>query len=192
MQAKPAFLTQSIHCNQDSSVYDLRVAQSATTAATAVVWAIRNSATAASKRILYVRKIWMQLWFKGTGAATEMQYEWIKGTGCTAIAGGGVAVTGLLKRTTLTNPDVDCQVLDTGLTMTGGALGSAFFNATMSRLTHSATQAGGIGGMIPLDFKEYPIELAANEFLALRQCTTSVIGDCVSGGVEVYGGLYSP
>ncbi len=190
MQVKQVQLAQNVHANYDSTVLDIRVVQSTTTSAGASVWALRNSAAATTNRVLYVKKIWMQLFFNGTGAATEMQYEWIKGVSCTAMSGGS-AVTGLKKKTSLTNPDIDARVLDTGITQTGISQGAAFFNMAWCRLTHSATQAGGISQMQTIDFGEYPLELLANEVLSLRQAANSVAGDCVSGGVEVYGGYFS-
>lgn len=182
--AFPITLPRSALFGTDKGILDIRVVQSATTAAGASVWALRN---ATAGKMLYVPRIWMQFSFAGTGAATEMIYEWIKGTGCTAMS-GGAAVTALLKKAGATNPDVDARVLDTGLTQTGISQGAAFWNAAWARLTHSATQAGGISEIINLDFRDDPIELAPNEVLSLRQFATSVIGDTVRGGVEFYGG----
>lgn len=172
--------------NRNRGIAHIRVRQSAATALGAVVWAIRNSSAG---KTLYITKLWLQMWFDGTGAATEMKYELIKGTGCTAMS-GGTAITPLLKRTTLTNPDVDCRVLDTGLTLTGVTQEpDPFWSAAMARLTHSATQAGGIGTQHVLDIsEEAPIELAYQETLSLRQWATSVLGDNIAGGCEFYGG----
>ena len=164
-------------------VADIRVVQSTTTSAGAAVWALR---CATAGKVLYVTKIWMQFSFKGTGAATEMQYEWVKGTGCTGMT-GGAAVTPLLKKTSITNADVDCSLLDTGLTQTAISQGTPFWNGYWSRLTHSATQGGVIANPFLIDFADVPLELAKNEVLTLRQVVTSVANDCVSGGVEFYG-----
>lgn len=184
MLAKPVYIAQPNHGVINSGIADIRVAQSATTAAGASVWAIRCATTG---KTLKIRKIWMQLYFTGTGAATEMQYEWIKGVTCTAMS-GGAAVTPLIKSTAyITNADVNVRVLDTGLTQTGISQGAAFFSCAWARLTHSATQAGGISPPFVLDLADCPIELAKDEVLSLRQCTTSVIGDTVIGGVEFYG-----
>lgn len=168
----------------NAGIADIRVVQSATTSAGAAVWAFRN-ATAGKK--IYISRIWMQLFQSGTGAATEMQYEWVKGTGCTAMT-GGAAVTPLIKRTAHTNPDVNIRVLDTGLTQTGISQGAKFFNCAWSRLTHSATQAGAVSPPFTLDMLGDPIELLQNEVLTLMQAVTSVVGDSVSGGVEFFGG----
>ncbi len=184
MQPTRVILDTPSFYGTNRGIADIRVVQSATTAAGASVWAIRN-ATAAKK--LYITRIWMQLFQSGTGAATEMQYEWIKGTGCTAMSGGAV-VTPLIKRTGITNPDINARVLDTGLTQTGISQGAAFFNCAWSRLTHSATQAGAVSGQFTLDLLGDPIELLQNEVLSLRQAVNSVIGDSVSGGVEFHGG----
>ncbi len=167
-------------------IADIRISQSATTGAGAAVWAIRNK-TAGKK--IYISRIWMQLWQGGTGAATEMQYEWKKGTGTTVMSSGATAVTPLLKRTATTNPDVEVYKLDTGLTMTGASHGAAFFNCVWARVTHSATATADIcSPQFTLDLLGDPIELLQNETLTLMQCTTSVVGDSVSGGVEFHGG----
>jgi hypothetical protein len=170
--------------NNDRGIASIRVRQSGTGAAPLVVWAIRNKTAG---KTLYIRRFWLQLGFNGTGAATEMQYELIKGTGCTALT-GATAVTPLLKRTAISNSDVDCGVLDTGITLTNVALGSAFWSAWMSRVTHSATQAGQFGGQHILDFSDQPIELLQNEVLAIRTVQTAVIGDIAEGGCEFFGG----
>ena len=62
----------------------------------------------------------------GTGAATEMRYELIKGTSCSAMT--GTDVDQLRKRTTISDPDVEVKVLNTGMTLTGVIWGAAFFN----------------------------------------------------------------
>jgi hypothetical protein len=161
------------------------VQQSATTGAPAVVWALRSST---SSRVLYVRKLWLQLYQSGTGAASELWYELIKGTGCTAISNGS-AVTPLRKRTAYTNPDVEVKVLDTGLTLTGVTLGGAFFNCLWPRITHSATAtANSASTPFVLDFGDQPIELEQDEVLAIRTVNTAVVGDGIIGGCEFSGG----
>jgi hypothetical protein len=171
--------------NRDRGIADVRVQQSATTGAPAVVWAIRSVTTA---RVVYVSKLWLQLYQSGTGAATELWYELIKGTGCTGISNGST-VTPLRKRTLLVNPDVEVKVLDTGLTLTGVTLGSAFFNCLWPRITHSATAtANSASNPFVLDFGDEPIELALNEVLAIRTVNTAVVGDGIIGGCEFHGG----
>lgn len=183
--AKQIILPNSSLFGVNKGILDIRVVQSATTAAGASTWAVR---CATASKIIYISKIWMQLSFSGTGAATEMVYEWIKGTACTAMS-GGAAVTALLKKAGVTNPDVDARVLDTGLTQTGISQGAAFFNMAWQRVTHAATQTDATtSGLAVLDFSDDPIELAQNEVLSLRQGATSVVGDTVRGGVEFYGG----
>jgi hypothetical protein len=169
--------------SHDRGIARINVVQTAATAAWAYVWALR-SATAG--RTLYISRIWLQLWFNGTGAATEMIYVLCKGADCTAMS-GGAAVTALLKRTAITNPDVDCRILDTGLTLTGVSLGGIFWRVAWSRLTHSATQAGVCSPQFVLDFGRQPIELSQNEVLVMQQAAASVVGDTIAGGVEFYG-----
>lgn len=168
----------------DRFAADIRVKQTATTGAGAVVWAIRNKT---SGRTIYIDKIILHLAQAGTGAATEMQYEFIKYTGVTALT-SATAVTPLLKRTSIANADLDVGVLDTGITMTNGSAGAAFWNAYMQRVTHSATaSADSTGAPWVFDFGNFPIELAQNEALALRNVVTAVVGDIVSGTCIGYG-----
>lgn len=170
--------------DRDRGIARVAVRQTAASAAAQVVWALRCGTVA---KVLYITRIWLQFWFDGTGAATEMKYELIKGTGVTAMS-SGAAVTPLLKRSSIDNSDADCRVLDTGLTLTGVSYGSAFWNGAWPRLTHSATQAGGVSLPFCLEFGNNPIELAKDEVLALRLLATAVIGDSVGGGVEFNGG----
>jgi len=125
--------------------------------------------------------------FDGTGAATLMRYEWVKGTGVTTFS-GGVAVTSAILKTSLgQGAGVDPRVLDTGLTTTGLVAGGSIYTASHGRMTPSAT-VNACSGQHILDFSEIgmgPLELAQNEILLLRNGPTngSVIGDSVFGAV---------
>lgn len=164
---------------------NILVRQTATTAAGACTWGIRNSS---STRTIYIYRVVFAMSFDGTGAASQMRYELIKGTGVTAFS-GGVAVTPSIFKTSLTQgTHVDARVLDTGLTTTGITAGASLYTATWNRLTFSATQAGVISGQHILDFADIgmgPLELAQDEILCLRNGPTnaSVIGDTVLGQV---------
>lgn len=161
------------------------VRQTATTAAGACVWGLRNSG---STRTIAILRIRYSMSFDGTGAASLMRYEWVKGTGVTTFS-GGTAVTPAIYKTSLTQgTHVDARVLDTGLTTTGLTAGGALYTSNWARLTFSATQAGGVSGEHILDFGQGgfgPLELAQNEILCLRNgpTTASVVGDTVLGGV---------
>ena len=184
--SKEVHIGSSPYLTTLSGIAAIKVVQSATTGAGAATWAIRNGTT--TGKTLFIRKIWMQFIFSGTGAATEMQYEWIKGASCTAMS-GGTAVTPLLRTSRVSHGDVDVRVLDTGLTQTGISMGSSFWIGGYQRVTHAATQTADTSSNIfELDFGAYPIELQKNEVLTLRQLATSVIGDTVLGGVDFYGG----
>jgi hypothetical protein len=169
--------------SNDRGIARINVIQTAATAATAYVWALRN---ATAGRTLYITKILLQLGFNGTGAATQMSYRFVKGITCTAMSGGTFTVP-LLKRTSITNPDVDCRTLDTGLTLTGVSLGAPFWIVSWPRLTPSATQSGTHSPQFMLDFSDKPIELAQDCVLILQNAAASVIGDTIAGGCEFYG-----
>jgi len=163
------------------SVANILVRQSAATVAGAVVWAMRNPY---SNIIVSIMRIYLQLSFDGIGAATLMRYELIKGTGCTAMSGGAIVIP-LIKRTSIGQSNTDIHVLDTGLTLTGVTFGSAFHTVTWGRNTPSASiQAAS--SQHKLNYFTYPIELAMNEVLAIRNGPTnnSVIGDTILGSVD--------
>jgi len=161
------------------------VRQSATTAAGACVWAIHNSSATKTVQILRIK---YQLSFDGTGAASLMRYEWIKGTAVTTFSGGTLVTPAFLK-TGINTAVSTVRVGDTGLTTTGLVAGGAVDMTNYARLTFSATQAGGIGPAHVLDFSSIqagPLDLAVNEILCLRNGPTnaSVIGDTVMGSVQ--------
>lgn len=163
---------------------NILVRQTATTAAGACVWGLRNNN---SGRVIQVLRIKYSMSFDGTGAASLMRYEWIKATGVTVFSGGAV-VTPANFKTGLAFVNADARVLDTGLTTTGITGATALYTANYARLTFSATQAGGISAQHILDFAEAgmgPLELNQNEILCLRNGPTnaSVVGDTVLGGV---------
>jgi hypothetical protein len=164
---------------------NILVRQTATTAAGACVWGLRNNN---STRTIQVLRIKYSMSFDGTGAASLMRYEWVKATAVTVFS-GGVAVTPALLKTSLGAPtQAEVRVLDTGLTTTGITGAAALYGSNWPRLTFSATQAGGISGQHLMDFAELgagPLELAQNEILCLRNGPTnaSVVGDTVLGGV---------
>lgn len=166
-------------------IADIRIQQSATTAAPAIVWALRNSGSS----VIYINQIIFHLFQRGTGAATEMQYEFLKYTGCTAFGGSPTAVTPIAKRTSLgVGTGVTIAVLDTGMTLTSATIGAAFYSAFWERVTHSATPgAESIGPQHILPYHSIPIELAANETLVIRTVQTAVVGDGMNGSVEFFG-----
>lgn len=183
MRPKMVQIVPEAQAAEDRGIAHVSVIATATTAADASLWAIRNKTAA---KTLFITRIWLQMSFNGTGAATEQRYALRKGISCTAMS-GGAAVTPLLKRTAITNPNVDCRVLDTGLTQTGISQGAVFWSCAWARLTHSATQAGGISPLFTLDFQS-PLELAQNEVLSLQNVVAAVVGDSVFGACEFYGG----
>lgn len=164
---------------------NILVRQSATTAAGATVWGLRNSS---STRTINILRIMFQCSFDGTGAATLMRYEFLKATGVSAFSGGSAVTAAIFKTALGQGTGVDPRVLDTGLTLTGAAFGGSLYTISHGRLTPSAT-AQAAGGQHIIDFSELgmgPLELAQNEVLCLRNgpTNTSVIGDSVFGSVE--------
>jgi hypothetical protein len=159
----------------------VNVRQSATTAATAVVWALHNP----SARTVYISRIDLRCFFDGTAAATLMKYEVVKATSVTTFSAGTV-VTPVSKKTSLTASSVS-RVLDTGLTTTGITAVQILGNLVMGRVTMTATNYQQAA--FYLDFSTLTsdeIELATNEILAIRQTATSVIGDNIVGTVDGY------
>jgi hypothetical protein len=156
------------------------VRQSTNTSAGACVWGLRNSS---STRTINVDRLLVSYSFDGTGATTNMRYEFIKGTGVTAFSGGSV-VTPSSYKTSLASTAADTRVLDTGLTTTGITAGATLAVSGWNRLTGSATQSGTFSGVFTVLDQVVglgPLELAQNEILCLRQLATSVAGDTVLG-----------
>lgn len=162
----------------------IHVRQTAATAAGANVWVFRSKTSA---RVQYIRRVWWQLSFDGTGAATQMAYAWRKGFTCTAITNGSYVIPAV-KRTSLVSTDLEIKTLDTGLTLTGVSWDADIDRSTWSRLTPSATQAGVISPRFELNFADQPLELAQDEVFALYSLNNSVIGDTVTGGIDFCGG----
>lgn len=158
------------------------ITQSTTSAAASVAWALRNTL---GTRIVTIERIYLELFFEGTAAATRMGYEIIKGTGNTALS-GGVAVTPSNKRTSQSAEaaTVSARLLDTGLTVTGVAWGSSSAKIYGGRIPASTT--------IPLykytlDLKHdrtKEIELAGDEVLGIRLLNTAVANDRAVGFCE--------
>ncbi len=175
----------AVKSNYGKGIYQAKWRHTSAIGATNPVFALRNTH---ATRVVYIRKAWFQLWFDGVGAATEMAFAWRRGTGCTSIATGSV-VTPFDKRSSLATSDIECKVLDTSLNCVGVTWGSYFTAHAWARLTHSATQAGGVSPLYLFDFGDQPVELMQNEVLAVVTAGNTVIGDNVSGGVEYAVGL---
>lgn len=166
-----------------AGVYNINVRQSAATAAGVITWGLYN---ASATKIVYVRSMYLQMYFDGTAAATLMKYELVKYTGVTAFSGGAV-VTPMHKRTSLSGAIVSAaRVLDTGLTATSGVAQQIFQVGVQGRVTQTTT-AFSFSSYQVLGTNErgtlnaMSMELAQNELLALRQTVVSVIGDNVTG-----------
>src|SRR5437762_2316821 len=125
---------------QPNSIYSgiavVKVRQSAATGAGVVVWGLYNpSAT----KIVHVRNVYLELFFDGTAAATNMEYEMLKMTGITTFS-GGVVVTPSHKITSQSGAQVSsARVLDTGLTTTGGTAQAQMWAGAMGRVTQTTT-----------------------------------------------------
>jgi hypothetical protein len=164
-------------------IYPIKVRQSAATGAAAVVWALWNPM--GSTIITLIKRIWLQLTFDGTAAATLMAYEVVKATGVTVFSGGTV-VTPALKRTSQGAPTTQCRVLDTGLTTTGITVQGVLNEVLQGRVTMTTTNFSQTQFQQDwVDARLDPLELAAGEMLAIRQVVTSVVGDRVQGYCEV-------
>lgn len=170
--------------DRNRGTVQVSIRQTAATAQGAVVWAMRNKSV---DRVLHVRRLWWQCFFDGTGQGTEMSYAWRVGSGCTAIPNGSYVVPSLKKRD-VSNADIEAKYLDTGLTLTGVTWDTALYPFAWARLTHSATQAGGISSQFVLDFRDEPYELGPDEVFSLYSLKNSIIGDNVIGGVDFCGG----
>lgn len=161
------------------------VRQSAATGAGAAVFGVYNSNGTKTVRVVKIR---MQFGFDGTGAATNMRYEWIKATGITTFSGGTLETASQFRGAFGAPVSAVARTLDTGLTTTGATFGGPVAMFGWSRLTQSATQSGAWSSEFVLEqdpLRMGPIELANQEALILRNGPTnaSVIGDTVLGAI---------
>jgi hypothetical protein len=165
------------------AIYQIKVRQSATTGAGAVVWALWNPTGSAITTL--IKRLWLQLTFDGAAVATLMAYEIIKATAVTAFS-AGAAVTPALKRTSQGTPTTQCRVLDTGLTTTGITVQGILNEILQGRVTMTTTGFSQTQFQQDwIDMRLEQLELAAGEMLAIRQVVTSVIGDRVQGYAEI-------
>ena len=174
---------------QPNAVYGgvaiVKVRQSAATGAGVVVWGLYNSSATVK---VHIYDMWLECFFDGTAAATNMEYEVGRMTGITTFSGGAV-VTPSHHRTSQSGSQVSsCRVLDTGLTTTGGAFQSQRAILAMGRVTQTTTISvqGKYLGIVDQNLKGIVMELVQNEALVIRQLVTSVIGDRIQGAVKFY------
>jgi hypothetical protein len=154
----------------------IAVRQTAATAATAVVWAMRNTDVTKSVR---VRKVYVSCGFDGAAEATTQDYQVCKFD--TATPTGGTAVVPVPKTTTMPASCVtDARVLDTGLTKGSMSVKNPMTDFGVQR------QVGARGHFETKD--EGPdreeIILAPGEGLCIVLALVSVIGDSIRGFVE--------
>ena len=169
---------------RDRATLFIANAQTGTPASGVKIWALRN---VTSGKVLYVRRMHFQMFFTGTGAASEQLYEVMRGTSVTAVTGGAnPGVAG--KRSSLSNSDIELNYALAGVTLTGLVNASPIVEMGWARLTHSATQAGSVSPPFDFDFFEQPIELAYQEVLYIQLGAVAVIGDALYGMVDVSGG----
>lgn len=167
-----------------SGLVPVKVRQTATTAAAAVVWGLYNSS---STKIVHVRRLWLEMFFDGTSAATSMEYEMGRMTGITTFS-GGTLVTPMHKLSSQSGAQVSAaRVLDTGLTTTGGTFQAQGWLGRAGRITVTATLVPPVNLYPVIDTAlgiGIPVELVQNEALVFRQLVTSVIGDRLQGYVD--------
>jgi hypothetical protein len=151
------------------------------------VWAIHN---VTGTKTINIKQVQIQMFFDGTAAATLMKYEFVKATGVTSLT-GGTAVVPLAKKTSIsTTAAAKVMVFDgsANLSAPGAIYGGVMCPLVSGRVTQTALSfSSTLSTMSFENFREFPIELAANEMLALRPSagwTGTVIGDNIVGYVE--------
>lgn len=170
----------------------IQVRQTATTAAGALVWAMRNLGVPG--RVIYLRRLAVNVLFDGTGAASQSSYQPVRFRGATPT--GGVALTPFkpnFEDATLGAASVvtDARVLDTGLTVAGVTFDGG---ATQIPAASFGCQRGsGPSAQYLLDYPGYdatgfncrePVRLKLGDGLALALGQVAVIGDGIQGLIE--------
>lgn len=152
----------------------IQIRQSAGTAASKIVWAMRNDA--ASQKIVTVERIFLQMGFDaGTPLGRSLQrYSLRRFT--TAAPTGGTAINPVPMDTQSPATVItDARFLDTGLT-----------NGNLVLSGDSIAVIGcpaSDGSTVPYERKDIPIKLAAGEGLAIVLEVAAVVGQDLTGEV---------
>lgn len=162
-----------------SYLLPVQVRQTATTAANATVFAMRNTSSA---KTCFIKKIHLVAAFDGTAAASTSRYELCRFSAATPTA--GTAITVIKKKSSYSASNVtDARFVDTGLTTTSVTFEMAFAFVAAQRQV-SATSVYTIDFNMGGDEAYDDFTLAPGEGLCIRLGVTAVIGDSITGYVE--------
>lgn len=175
-----------------SYMLPIQVRQTATTAANSMVWAMRNLGTPG--RVLYLRRLSVNVMFDGTSAASQSSYQPVRFRGATP--SGGTPIT--VAKTNFEDASLgaasvvtSAQFLDTGLavagvTFDGGATPVPAASFGVQRGTGpSCGYLWDYPGYDSVGFNgREPFRIKNQDGLALILGATAVIGDGIQGWVE--------
>lgn len=164
----------------------IAVRQTAATASTAVVWEILNPPS--SLRRVHLRRLFVNVMFDGTSAASQSQYQLSRFRSTTPAAGSAQTVVKQIVSDATVGKDsvVTSRFLDTGLTVAGIAVDApgASFGAPRTQgascqynMDYPAAEAVG-------DTLKGQLVLEPGDGLALVLGVAAVIGDGIQGWVE--------
>ena len=167
----------SLHTDLSGFFLPVRIRQTAATAATATVWAMRNTHATKCAHVKNIR-----LFAYGDASASgQVAYELCRFSGATPTAGTALTLIRMRNSSTYTTGVTDARFLDTGLTVAGVVFETAF----------AALQCqGGLGSGHHLDMDMLDLartwsgfELGPGEGLCIRLGATAVVGQRIAGGV---------
>lgn len=150
-------------------------------AAASTVWTVRNGTTYP----MYITRIYLEVGFDGTPAASTQYYELRRFT--TATPSGETALTAIKKKSsygasTIADARETDSVSSAALTVTSVVFETAFAVLANPR-------QNGATNILRLEFVPWsgnPFVLAVNEGLCIQIINASVIGDSIAGTVEWY------
>lgn len=148
--------------------------QSGTPSADATLWALRNTGTVT----MFLRRLYLVASFDGTAAATTALYR--VGRFATATPSGGSAVVPILRHASFTLPTYDCREAVAGVTTTNCTFDAGAYTLGCQRQV-SATAVLDIWTPRSADM----LSLAPGAGLCIRLSAAGVVGDCLTGAVEL-------
>src|SRR3990167_6312992 len=172
------------------AAYSVILQGAGTMAAASIAWAMGN--IGATGKTIVIPNATLGVSFKGTGAVTMNEAEFVKLTGGTAITGGTpVTHTPAKLRGSLSAPVVTVQYYDltTTLAITSSAVAGVLGSVVCGRVTEASTLAAATNSLwcdFTMGDKCEGLELAANEWLVVRIVTTAVAGDIIVVNVNAY------
>lgn len=169
----------------------VQVRQTAATAASTIVWSMRNLSV--TPRTIFIRRIFVNVMFDGTPAASQSSYQPIRFRGATPTGGNALTVfKNNFDDSTAGAASVvtDARFVDTGLTIAGVTFDGA---SAVPSASFGCQRANATSQQYVMDWPGYdavgfngrePFRIKSQDGLAFMLGNTAVIGDGIQGWVE--------